>query len=128
MNKLSISERKDQLYYSITKVAENGGSGLSHESALLVKGIFIDNCEGDRFFETVIESIGEAQKNIVNNSSILDRKQRNLAYRLTCINAELLDLVVNWRTCIKLDLSIEEVALEDQYPLPKGLGHRLRFK
>ena len=128
MNKLSIAERKDQLYYSITKVAENGGSGLSHESAVLVRDIFIDNCEGDRFFETVIESIGEAQKHIVNTSSILDRKQRKMAYRLTCINAELLDLVVNWRTCIKLDLSIEEVKLEDQYPLSKGLGHRLRFK
>ena len=73
-----LAERKDQLYYSITKVAENGGSGLSHESAVLVRDIFIDNCEGDRFFETVIESIGEAQKHIVNNSSILDRKQRKM--------------------------------------------------
>jgi len=51
MNKLSIAERKDQLYYSITKVAENGGSGLSHESAVLVRDIFIDNCEGDRFLK-----------------------------------------------------------------------------
>ena len=128
MNQSTIDKRKDELYYSITKTAENGKSGLSYDSAILVKGIFLDNIEGDRFFEEIIESIGRLQKHIVKNSSILDRKERKFAYRLSCINAELFDLVVNWRTSRKLGLSIEEVALEDQYPLKKELGYRLRFK
>ena len=83
--------------------------------------------EKERLYKKTIKlSIHSIEK--IPSKQLRLRKVAHVLLEKNVRQTELMQLVSNWRTCIKLDMSVEEVALEDQYPLPKGLGHRLRFK